>query len=123
MPSIAILHAELVNQDTVPHSQDASIELIKSIDANVPSAAVDVMAAQIDGSTMNSVKQSSAPRYNDLKKSKLLYFKIDKEDLLFNLINNVQRYLELISSVDNVNSPSIDPTVKVLKYSVLRGKK
>jgi hypothetical protein len=48
MPSIVISPAEVADQENVPPSQDALIESIESVVANVCSAAVDTMAAHKD---------------------------------------------------------------------------
>ena len=128
MPSIVISpaavadqeNAAVADQENVPPSEDASIE---SIVANVRSAAVEAMGAQIDGSAKNSSKRSSGSRCDDPKKIESLYCKIDDADLLFSLADDVRRYLESISSAGNANSLSIGPAVKVLNYIVSAGKK
>ena len=89
MPSIAISPTEVADQENVPPSQDASIESIESVVVNVRSAAVDAMAAQIDGSAKNFRKRNSASRCDDPKKIESLYCKIDNVELLFNLVDDV----------------------------------
>ena len=101
------------------HPQDPSME---TAIANICSGVIDAIASQIDGLSKKVSKQIVRPKKDDPEKVKHLYKKIDATSLLCPLVDDVNNYLDAISTNEDSTISTLNPAIDALKFVSSEGK-